>query len=59
MKTLESVCATITSRLDKLTTENNQFRTKHDNMLKQNRNQKNELEKLQSEIIKLKEDNRR
>ena len=59
MKTLESICVTITSRLDKLTTENNQFRTKHDNMLKQNRNQKNELEKLQSEIIKLKEDNRR
>ena len=59
MKTLESVCATITSRLDKLTTENNQFRTKYDNLLKQNRNQKNELEKLQSEIIKLKEDNRR
>ena len=59
MKTLESVCATITSRLDKLTTENNQFRTKYDNLLKQNRNQKNELEKVQSEIIKLKEDNRR
>ena len=59
MKTLGSVCATITSRLDKLTTENNQFRTKHHNLLKQNINQTNELEKLQSEIIKLKEDNRR
>ena len=59
MKTLESVCATITSRLDKLTTENNQFRTKYDNLLKQNRKQKNELEKVQSEIIKLKEDNSR
>ena len=39
--------------------ENNQFRTKYDNLLKQNRNQKNELEKVQSEIIKLKEDNSR
>ena len=59
MKTLESVCTMISTRLDKVNAENNQVKTKHDNLLKQSRNQKNELEKLQNEVSKLKEDNKR
>lgn len=59
MKTLETVCTMISSRLDKVNIENNQFKTKHDILLKQTRNQKNEIEKLQNEITKLKAENKR
>ena len=59
MKTLENVCKMISSRLDKVNAENNQFKSKHDVLLKQSRNQKNEMEKLRNEITKLKTENKR
>ena len=59
MKTLENVCKMISSRLDRVNAENNQFKSKHDILLKQSRNQKNEIEKLQNEVTKLKAENKR
>ena len=59
MKTLERVCKMISSRLDKVNAENNQFKSKHDILLKQTRHQKNEIEKLQNEITELKTENKR
>ncbi|KAL4229762.1 hypothetical protein ACF0H5_010153 [Mactra antiquata] len=48
--TAEHVCKGLNERVDILYTENNQVKTTNDKLLKQNRNQKNELEKREQEI---------